>query len=217
MTNYASTAERDRLYLDLTAAGIPPQRAAEMVSKAMPYSEPQPVPAEQPKPSTVRVKEMRAASTFRYDRIPTALFGFAVFGLWWAVGGKYTIDGTPLALNWILRLFHGPAAFSPVTDWHLYIYLIWIPVCMSVVERRNAPRKGIAYYGILSVAFFVWCIVATLDFGSTYMAITNPDPNAIVLAYQIANTPLLAVLWTSATTFLPEACLTLTWRYLSKG
>jgi hypothetical protein len=152
--------------------------------------------------------------------IPVVLFGVLIFGLWWAVGGKYTIDGLPLLINFIGSLFHARLGLQAVTDWHTYLYLCWIPVCMSVVERFARPdsahRRGIAWRGIL-VLGVVWLVVSALDFGSTYMAVTTPAVDAWYITRQVAASRPVAATWAAITTFLPEVALVATIRLLFKG
>lgn len=154
---------------------------------------------------------------FRWDRLPTVLFGVLIFGVWWALGGRYTIDGSPLAGNEILSWFHAPQPFNPVADWHWYVYLCWLPVLISIVERSNRPRKGVAFYGILSIGFLVWLIVSGFDMGSTYLAITHPRADTYTIAKQIAANSKAAITWSVITTFAPEIALAELWRYLWNG
>jgi hypothetical protein len=154
------------------------------------------------------------------ENIPVVLFGVVIFGLWWAIGGKYTIDGAPLLLNSVAGWFHYHPNLRPVTDWHTYLHLCWVPVCVSFVERTSRPdkaiRKPLAWYGIL-ILIAVWLIVSALDFGSTYMAVTTVAPDAWLLTRQVANTPFLAIGWSGITTFLPEAALVAVVKLLFKG
>lgn len=152
--------------------------------------------------------------------IPVVLFGVFIFGLWWAIGAKYTVDGLPLLINTIASWFHIAARLLPVTDWHTYLYLCWIPIFMSLVERTSRPdkaiRKPLAWYGIL-VLIVVWLVVSALDFGSTYMAVTTPAPDSWYIARQVATIKPIAVFWSGITTFLPEAALVAVVKLLFKG
>jgi len=150
----------------------------------------------------------------RYDRIPVALVGFLLLSLWWAVGGRYTIDGTPLLINAIFEFFYIRARLGGVTDPQWYLKLCWVPLLISWIERRNRPRLGMAWNVAMVYAVGIWLIVSGADLGSTWLAITHPEPTAWPLAQQVATIPLLAVLWTVATTFAPEIGFVALWKYL---
>lgn len=151
---------------------------------------------------------------FRYDRVPLGLTGMALLALWWAVGGRYTIDGMPLLGNAILGFFRAPALFGAVTDPQWYLKLCWLPVVISYIERRNRPRAGLAWNLAMVYAIGVWLIVSGADLGSTWLAVTHPEPDAWPLAQQVAQIPFLAVVWTVATTFAPEIGWAALWKYM---
>lgn len=165
-----------------------------------------------PKAAPLPASKRRAS--FHWDRLPLVLFGWFVLGLWWATGGKYTIDGLPLFANTVFSFFHVPVELAPITNWRWYIGLCWIPIAISVIERRNRPRRGLAWSVIMVYAIGVWVVISMLDLGSTWLAVTNPAPDAFILSKQIAGTSFIAALWTGATTFLPEVGMAALWRYL---
>jgi hypothetical protein len=165
-------------------------------------------------------RKRRAPQAGILANIPVVLFGVLIFGLWWAFGGKYTIDGLPLLINFLGSLFHARIGLGAVADWHAYVYFCWIPIFMSVVERFARPdsayRRGLAWRGIL-VLGVVWLVVSALDFGSTYMAVTTPAVDAWYITKQVASIKPLAALWAAITTFVPEVALIATIRLLFKG
>jgi|GEM_PF-3230013 hypothetical protein len=148
------------------------------------------------------------------DRIPVVLIGWAILAAWWAAGGRYTIDGTPLLLNEIARFFHLSARLGAITEPAWYLRLCWLPIAMSIIERRNRPRSGLAWNISTVYTIGIWAIVAGADFGSTWLAITHPDPDAWPIALQVAQIAPLALLLTAATTFAPEIGFVALWRYL---
>lgn len=150
----------------------------------------------------------------RYDRVPVALVGFLLLSLWWAVGGRYTIDGTPLLINEVLNFFHMKARLGVIVDPLWYLKLCWVPILISWIERRNRPRLRMDWSVTIVYAVGIWLIVSGADLGSTWLAVTHPDPNAWPLARQIAQIPLLAALWTVATTFAPEIGFAALWKYM---
>ncbi len=222
--NMHGAIQRDLLYTNLIDAGISPERAAEMVEKTMPYADTKSNVRSESlingKPTSEQARQRTHTAARVASNIPVTLFGVLIFGLWWAVGGKYTIDGLPLLINWAGDLFHFRAGLSAITDWHAYLYLSWIPICMSFVERTSRPdkaiRRSLAWYGIL-ILIAVWLVVSALDFGSTYMAVTTPAPGAWAITKQVATITPLAVAWSSVTTFLPEAALVWVVKLLFKG
>lgn len=155
-------------------------------------------------------------TSMHWDRLPIVLIGWFLLALWWAAGGKYTIDGLPLFFNMVFDFFHAPFALSPITAWHWYVYLCWLPVAISVIERRNRPRRGLAWNGILVVAIGVWAAVSLLDLSSTWLAVTSPRPDDWLITRQVAALKPIAGIWTAATTFLPEMGMAALWRYLRR-
>ena len=153
----------------------------------------------------------------RWDRLPIVLLGTLILGFWWLIGGKYTIDGLPLLLNEILVFFRAPRLFYPVTDWRVYVALCWLPICVSFAERRYAPWRRFALSPIMLWVLMVWLIVASLDAGSTWLAVTNPPRDAYAVSRQLAELRPLALIWTIGTTFLPESAIAALWWWLRKG
>lgn len=156
----------------------------------------------------------RRPGLLRYDRVPVALVGFVVLALWWAVGGRYTIDGGPLLINTILAFFRVSARVGMIADPVWYLRLCWVPLLISVIERKNRPRKGMAWNVALVYAIGIWFLVSAVDFSSTYLAVTNPEPGAWPIAIQIARSRPLATFWSVATTFAPEIGFAALWRFM---
>jgi|SRR5215471_11814782 len=172
---------------------------------------------------TVRSQEMRdgepvkkRASVVHWDRVPVVLLGLFFLGLWWLIGGKYTIDGLPLLLNEILAFLRAPRLFHAVDDWRVYVALCWLPICISIAERRYAPWRRLTLSTIMLWVLLVWLIVSGLDAVSTWLAITNPPPDAYAISRQLAEVRPLALAWTIATTFLPESAIAALWWWLRK-
>lgn len=130
--------------------------------------------------------------------------GWAILALWWAAGAKYTIDGLPLLLNEVAAFFRAPLRLGQVSDWRLYILLSWLPIAISVAERRYAPWRRLTLSSIMIWVIGVWLIVSGIDAGSTWLAVTNPPDDAYTVTKQIAAIKPLAAAWSIATTFLPE-------------
>ena len=151
---------------------------------------------------------------FHWDRLPLVVFGYAILALWWAAGGKWTIEGTPLLLNEVFNFFHISFRLKPIADPAWYLWLCWLPLGISYIEHIYAPWRAWKKWGILVLIFVVgvWLIVTAADWGSTWQAITHPAPDAWLIARQIARVPLLAGVWVSLTTFVPEVGFAvLTW------
>jgi hypothetical protein len=160
-----------------------------------------------------------------WERVPVVLLGLFILGLWWMAGGKYTIDGMPLLFNEFAAFFRVQLRLAPVTNGVWYAVLCWVPVLISLSERRHSPwfriRRALAkarqghtltvgdILFVVSAALFawvtlVWVIVSAMDAGSTWLAVTNPPADAYTISKQVAAARPLAGAWTAATTFLPE-------------
>lgn len=143
-------------------------------------------------------------SGIRWERLPIVLIGWTILALWWAVGAKYTIDGLPLLLNEIAAFFRAPAFARPITDWHWYVYLCWLPVLISLAERHYAPWRRLTLSAIMIWVLGAWLIVSLVDAGSTWLAVTHPPDDSYTITKQIAAIKPLAAAWSIVTTFLPE-------------
>lgn len=159
----------------------------------------------------------KQAKRIHWDRLPLVILGWCLFGLWWAAGGKYTIDGLPLLANEIFGFFRAPFELSPISDWRWYVWLCWLPVVISLAERRYAPWRRLAWSLIMVWVIFVWVVVSGIDTASTYLAVTNPPEDAYLLSRQVANVKVLAGVWSVATTFAPETGIAALWWWLRKG
>jgi hypothetical protein len=156
-----------------------------------------------------------AAGGTVWERLPGWLIGSLLLGLWWAIGGKYTIEGLPLLGNLFFGWFHVPVRIAPITDGRWYLWLCWLPLLISFVERQYRPWTSRA---ILARERFwlvlLWLAVVALDAGATYLAVRNPAPDAWTLTQQVAASWALAATWSLMTTFGPESGLSWLWRWL---
>lgn len=168
-------------------------------------------------PERVGDRTFATVRRVHWERIPVVLLGTFFLGLWWLVGGKYTIDGLPLLLNEIAAFFRVPVRLAPVTDWHWYLRLAWLPVFISVAERRFAPWRRLTFSSIMIWVLLVWLVVSGVDAGSTWLAVTRPPEDAYTVSKQLAAIKVLAALWSVATTFLPEAGIGALWWWLRRG
>jgi hypothetical protein len=149
-----------------------------------------------------------------WDRVPLVALGLVILGLWWAAGGRWTIDGLPLLINEILKFFHVSTRLAPLTDPRWYLFLFWLPLLISFAEHRYAPWRRLAWSVIMIFVVGVWLTVSGLDLGSTWLAITNPSPDDWLIAQQLAAIKPLAALWCVLTTFAPEVGMTVLWWWL---
>lgn len=141
---------------------------------------------------------------FHWDRLPMVLLGWTVLALWWAAGAKYTIDGLPLLINESAAFFRVPLTLGQVTDWRWYVLMAWLPVMISVAERRYAPWRRLTLSSIMIWVIGVWLIVSAVDAGSTWLAVTHPPADSYTITKQIAAIRPLAATWSIVTTFAPE-------------
>lgn len=159
----------------------------------------------------------RTSPTIHWERLPLVLIGTFLLLLWWAAGAKYTIDGLPLFGNEILAFFRAPQVLPSVTDWHWYLWLCWLPLGISLAERKYAPWRRLTLSVIMIWVLAVWFVVSGLDAGSTWLAVTHPSADAYTVSKQIAAIKPLAAVWSLMTTFLPEIGISLLWLWLRKG
>lgn len=162
-------------------------------------------------------QRVERVSLIHWERLPIVLLGWLLLGLWWLVGGKYTIDGLPLLSNEVLAFFRAPQVFEPVTDWRIYVVLCWLPFLISVAERRYAPWRRLALSAIMVWVLVVWLVVSGLDAGSTWLAVTHPPADAYTFSKQLAAIKPLAAVWSIMTTFLPETGIGALWWWLRRG
>lgn len=162
-------------------------------------------------------RKPQVARSAWYERLPVVLIGLPIFAGWWVMGGKYTIDGTPLLLNMLLDFLRLGARVASITDGYWYLYLAWLPLLISFIERRNRPRKELAFSSATVVVLVVWAIASLYDLGTTYIAVTTPAPDAWLITQQIGAYRPIAAIWTGLTTFAPEIGIIALWRYLWKG
>lgn len=168
----------------------------------------------EPLPSREVTKTTTPKPRFHWDRLVPVLFGFFILGLWWAAGGKWTIEGMPLLLNEIFNFFRIGVRLPSVTNPWWYLGLIWLPIGISIVEHKYAPWRAWGTYAIMAMPFIllIWLVVTAADWGSTYQAITHPAADAWLIAQQVATYPALSIPWVTLTTFIPElGFAVLTW------
>lgn len=156
-------------------------------------------------------------SALHWDRLPILIFGWFFLGLWWLAGGKYTIDGLPLLFNEILAFFRIPAVIGVVSDWRWYVILAWLPIAISIAERRYAPWRRLTFSTIMIWVIVVWVVVSGVDAGSTWLAVTHPANDAYTVSKQLAQLRPLAAAWSLATTFLPETGMAALLWWFRKG
>lgn len=171
-------------------------------------------PAEPAKPAERKPRATRAAW---YERLPVVIIGLPIFVGWWIMGGKYTIDGTPLLANLLLDFLRIGARVPIISDGRYYLFLVWLPLLVSIIERRNRPRRGLALSNATVVVLAVWAIASLYDLGTTYIAVTTPAPDAWLITQQLGGSRIAASIWTGMTTFLPEIGIVALVRYLLRG
>lgn len=174
-----------------------------------------------PTPHAVRSESLPSRATtprkrFHWERLPLAIFGYLIFGLWGMAGGKWTIDGTPLLINEVFNFFHITTRLAPITWPGWYAWLIWLPLGISFVEHKYSPWRAWGRWGILSliVVIAVWLVVSSVDWGTTWLAITHPADDAWLIAQQVAAIRPVAAIWVTLTTFIPEIGIALLYWWL---
>lgn len=158
-----------------------------------------------------RATRARAVRRFHWDRLPLVSLGMLLLGVWWAAGGKWTIDGLPLLINVFFAFFHISIRLAPLTNPVWYALLCWLPFGISIAEHKYAPWRSLRWSLIMIYVIGVWLIVCGMDFGSTFLAVTHPTPDAWLLSRQVAALMPLAALWSLLTTFAPEIGMSVLW------
>jgi hypothetical protein len=163
-------------------------------------------------------KRRTVQRSVRWGNVPYIIAGYIIVIFFWLIGARYTIDGAPLAANWILKFIRAPVQLTPIASYEWYLYLVWLPVLYSYVENRKRPIRWVRENGVKVVKFapiafcIVWLFVSSTDGISTYLATTNPPSDAWYISKQVAQTPIIAGIWTAILTFGPEVlALALTW------
>lgn len=131
-----------------------------------------------------------------------------VFGLaFWAVGGKYTLDGWIVGLNVLLGFLQVPARIPRAVEWWV---LLFIPLALaySWVEVMARPGRPTSRgWRRWLVAFLLWLIVIATDVGSTFIGVQNPGIRPWLVSTWLAETDIAGGLWSIVLTFFPEALI----------
>lgn len=130
------------------------------------------------------------------------------FGLtFWAVGGKYTLDGWVTGLNILLGFLQVPARIPRPVGWWV---LLFIPLALAyswVEVRARPPLVPRGAFDRWAVAFLLWGIVILSDIGSTFAGIQSPGPRPWPVSVWLAENDLAGGVWAVILTFVPEALI----------
>lgn len=151
-------------------------------------------------PTSAPVARKTSASAWAVGLVVLA-FGFGG----WLAGGKYTVEGWIVWLNWFLVWVGFPFRVPPVAGWGL---LIILPVALvySRVEVAHRPvwRSGGQWHFAEPIFWIAWLLIVGTDVGSTYAGVRSPSPDAFLVTRQVAAVPWLSVVWAVLLTFSPE-------------
>jgi hypothetical protein len=160
---------------------------------------PQEEPWDTPPPTRRRVRRVRLEEGF----IP-AIFGFLVGCVVWAIGARYTIDGSIWIINWLMAFIGVPYAIELV--WQLYLVLIWLPVLISIIEWRHSPVQminGRLYFAPLSI-ISIWLCALLLDLSTTHSGLGIVREGAGQIEVWLATTVWAKTIITVFLTLWPE-------------
>ncbi len=150
------------------------------------------------------------------DNTAVRILAFAVGGIWWLSGARYTLEGWMQFINVFLQWFFAtlpgdrnwqlPAITSP----GVYILLVLVAgIIYSRVEvgqYREAVRGGVSALGVGTFILFIFANGS--DWGSSYLGMTAPQPeDAWPVSQWLAATLPAAALWSLFTTYGPEVLL----------
>lgn len=158
---------------------------------------------------TVQSKEIKEAK----DEQPAAIGGawsvgvvLLAFGVpGWLAGGRYTVDGWVVWLNWFSTWLHIPASIPRIAGWGLLLVLPVAYIYSQVeVTHRPVRRVGSHWRSAGPLFWAAWLLIVATDVGSTYQGVRAPAPGAWEITRQVAAEPWLAFFWASILTFAPE-------------
>lgn len=165
--------------------------------------------------------ERAPTPTKRHDNrrsggLAVALLALAFGIAFWAVGGKYTLDGWVIGLNVLLGHLQLPARIPRPAGWWI---LLFIPLALAYtwVELRARPQRPKP--GELDrwmIAALLWLIVILTDIGSTFAGVQNPGPRPWPISVWLAETDLAGGVWSVLLTFFPELLILYGLRELKK-
>jgi hypothetical protein len=155
---------------------------------------------------TVEVKPMSDGQV--KERRPALAAGsvLLLFGVpLWLAGARYTFDGwlSGLALfaDWL-----GVPINMPALDWRIYLVLVvTLGLLYSRIEIaawRAASGRRLAR--VPSIYWALWFLVLVTDLGSTYLGVITSRTGAWPIMVWVAQTWIVAGLWTGVLTFAPE-------------
>jgi hypothetical protein len=209
-SNRQRAIERDDLYMQLTSAGVDPQRAAEMVESKLPYPDDAPV---------VRRNSSRLVGMF------AMLFGIPL----WLEAARFTRDGWILFINWLCQRFSVPWQV-PMLDWRVamalivilgfsysYVEMVKQPVRMPRNWRQDALNFKAWKFERRWEAWIVWLVLIASDIGTTYAGAKNPDPSGLALMRDIIASGGLLAAYAIMLTFIPDRLVRFGWRAIKGG
>lgn len=138
--------------------------------------------------------------------VMAVVIGIAIACYIWVIGARYTVDGVIVVSNWILRFFDAPVQIGLPLPYHMYFYLLFIPLAYSIVEFRVVVREkveGVTYWAPPAM-LFVWLVVITMDLTTTFSGTGVARSDAGPVALWFAGNAAARGIATAVLTFLPE-------------
>jgi hypothetical protein len=131
--------------------------------------------------------------------------GWAIAGIAWVIGARFTIDGLVVAANFLLR-FLQIAVVLPASPW--WYALLWpVPLWFSSIEWGDNPVQLVKREGwtlAMLGAACIWLIVVGADAATTFAGIDVAKANAGTVAHFFVDTLIGLALVTAFFTFWPE-------------
>jgi hypothetical protein len=201
-SNSDRALERDDLYMQLTRAGIDPQRAAAMVEKQLPY----PDAAEETQPVRVPAGSSRIVGFF------ALLIGIPFY----AEAARFTRDGWLAFVDWLCARIGIPWRV-PSLDWRVALgLLILIAAAYSYVEMVKQPirlprnlKQDLFHFKLWKFerkweVWVVWLVLIVSDVGTTYIGARQPDPSGLAIMRDIASASISLGVYAILLTFIPD-------------
>lgn len=123
----------------------------------------------------------------------------------WLMGGKYTLEGWVIWLNWFLAWLGLPLRVPSIAGWW-FLLIFPLALLYSKVEVSHRPAQQVRGVWTFAPPIFwlVWALIVVTDIGSTFAGVKAPAPDAWALTKQIAASDWYSGIWATILTFAPE-------------
>lgn len=151
----------------------------------------------------------------RRRNLAAGVLALAFGVIFWAVGGKYTLEGWVIGLNLLLGFLDVPVRIARPDGWWVLLFVPLAAAYSWVEVRARPPRlKRLKQLRRWLAPALLWAIVIGTDVGSTFAGVQNPGPRPWPISVWLAATDVAGGVWAVALTFFPESLILYGWREL---